>query len=94
VEFVDAAKLGDRLVLRSWRNGDWFIPLGMKTKKKVSDFFVDEKIPLVQKRDIPILESDGSVVWICGLRLDDRFRITPETKSVVRLEFNSTSLHH
>jgi tRNA(Ile)-lysidine synthase len=94
IEFVDAAKLGDRLVLRSWRDGDWFIPLGMKTKKKVSDFFVDEKIPLVQKRGIPILESDGSVVWVCGKRLDDRFKITPETKSVVRLEFNLTSLHH
>ncbi|MCX6142044.1 MAG: tRNA lysidine(34) synthetase TilS [Ignavibacteriales bacterium] len=94
VEFVDAGKLGDHLVLRSWRDGDWFIPLGMKTKKKVSDFFIDEKIPLVQKRAIPILESDGSVVWICGRRLDDRFKITHKTKSVVRLEFNPTSLHH
>jgi tRNA(Ile)-lysidine synthase len=66
----------------------------MKTKKKVSDFLVDEKIPLVQKRSVPILESDGTVVWICGRRLDDRFKITPDTKSVVRLEFNPTSSHH
>jgi tRNA(Ile)-lysidine synthase len=94
IEFVDAAKLGAHLVLRSWRDGDWFIPLGMKTKKKVSDYFVDEKILLVQKRDIPLLESDGSVVWICGRRLDDRFKITAETKSVIRLEFNPLSLHH
>jgi tRNA(Ile)-lysidine synthase len=94
VEFVDAGKLGKHLLLRSWKDGDWFIPLGMKTKKKVSDFFVDEKIRLVRKRSIPILESDGTVVWICGRRLDDRFKITPETRSVVRLEFNPTSLHH
>jgi tRNA(Ile)-lysidine synthase len=66
----------------------------MKTKKKVSDFFVDEKIPLVQKRSVPILESDGTVVWICGRRLDNRFKITRDTKSVVRLEFNPTSSHH
>ena len=94
VEFVDSAKLGECLVLRSWRDGDWFIPLGMKTKKKVSDFFIDEKIPLMQKHSIPILESDGSVVWVCGKRLDDRYKITPETKSVVRLEFNPTPLPH
>ncbi len=93
-EFVDAGKLGEHLILRAWHDGDWFIPLGMKTRKKVSDFFVDEKIPLVQKRSVPILESDGSVVWICGRRLDDRFKITPETEKVVRLEFNSTSFHH
>jgi len=94
VEFVDAGKLGEHLLLRSWQDGDWFIPLGMKTKKKVSDFFVDEKIPLAQKRNVPILESDETVVWICGRRLDDRFKITPDTKSVVRLEFNPTSSHH
>jgi tRNA(Ile)-lysidine synthase len=94
VEFVDAEKLGNHLLLRFWQDGDWFIPLGMNTRKKVSDFFVDEKIPLVQKRSVPILESDGSVVWICGRRLDDRFKITAETKNVVRLEFNSTSFHH
>ncbi len=94
VEFVDAGKLGEHLLLRSWHDGDWFIPLGMKTKKKVSDFFVDEKIPLVHKRSVPILESDGTVVWICGRRLDDRFKITSDTRSVVRLEFNPISLHH
>jgi tRNA(Ile)-lysidine synthase len=94
VEFVDAGKLGEHLLLRSWQDGDWFIPLGMKTKKKVSDFFIDEKIPLFQKRSVPILESEGTVVWICGRRLDDRFKITPDTKNAVRLEFNSTFLHH
>lgn len=91
VEFVDAGKLGDHLLLRSWQEGDWFIPLGMGAKKKISDYFIDEKIPLVQKRTVPIFESDGEIVWICGKRLDDRFKVTDETRRVVRLEFNSAT---
>ena len=94
VEFVDAKKLGDHLLLRSWQDGDWFIPLGMNAKKKISDFFVDEKIPLTKKHSVPILESDGTVVWVCGRRLDDRFKITPETENVVRLEYQPTSSIH
>jgi tRNA(Ile)-lysidine synthase len=90
IEYVDALKLGGHLVLRTWQDGDWFIPLGMNARKKVSDFFVDEKVPLVQKHTVPILESDGTIVWICGRRLDDRFKVTPETREVVRLEFNPT----
>jgi tRNA(Ile)-lysidine synthase len=94
VEFVDARKLGSRLLLRSWQDGDWFIPLGMKAKKKVSDFFVDEKVSLLQKRRIPILESDGEIVWICGRRLDERFKVTEQTQQVVKLEFVYTIFSH
>ncbi len=94
VEFVDARRLGNRLVLRSWQEGDWFMPLGMSFKKKLSDYFVDEKVPLRQKHRIPILESNGEIVWICGKRLDDRFKVTEETKDVVRLEFGQTIFYH
>ena len=94
VEFVDAARLGNRLVLRSWHEGDWFMPLGLGSKKKLSDFFVDEKIPLRLKHRIPILESNGDIVWICGRRLDDRFKVTETTKSVVRLEYGPTVFYH
>jgi tRNA(Ile)-lysidine synthase len=94
IEFVDAAKLGDPLFLRAWREGDWFVPLGMNDRKKVSDFFVDEKVPLLDKQRVPILESNGTIVWICGRRLDDRFKVTSATKAVVRLEYNPTSHHH
>lgn len=94
VEFVDARRLGERLILRSWQEGDWFIPLGMPSKKKLSDYFVDEKVPLLQKHRIPILESNGEIVWICGKRLDDRFKVTEGTRSVVRLEFGPTVFYH
>ena len=70
------------------------MPLGMISKKKISDYFVDEKISLLQKRRIPILESNGDIVWICGKRLDERFKVTDRTRSVVRLEFGSTIFSH
>lgn len=94
VEFVDARRLGTRLVLRSWQEGDWFMPLGLPFKKKLSDYFVDEKVPLLQKHRIPILESNGEIVWICGKRLDDRFKVTDETRDVVRLEFGPAVFYH
>lgn len=93
-EYVDADRLGANLVVRSWKEGDWFVPLGMRTKKKLSDFFTDEKVPLFEKRTIPILESEGEIVWICGKRLDDRFKVTSRTRSVVRLEFTPLPTVH
>ncbi len=85
VEYIDAERLGKQLILRPWQAGDWFIPLGMKTKKKLSDFFTDQKVPRYQKSSIPVLESDGSIVWICGKRLDDRFKLTNRTQTAIRL---------
>ena len=86
-EFVDAGSLGNDLAVRTWKDGDAFVPLGMKEKKKVSDFFVDEKIPLFEKHLVPIFESDEQIVWICGKRLDDRYKITDRTTAIVRLEY-------
>ncbi|MBP1648744.1 MAG: tilS, partial [Bacteroidetes bacterium] len=92
-EFVDADRIaGTELVLRTWSEGDTFVPLGMKTKKKISDFFVDSKIPIYEKRNFPILETkDGEVIWLCGQRLDDRFKLTRDTKRVLKLEFTRLS---
>jgi tRNA(Ile)-lysidine synthase len=86
-EYIDAERLGSRLLLRSWQTGDWFIPLGMNSKKKVSDYFTDQKIPRYLKPSIPILESDGKIVWICGKRLDDRFKLTKHTRTAIRLTY-------
>jgi len=88
IEIIDAEKLIPPLSLRSWQNGDWFIPLGMSEKKKVSDFYISEKVPLFKKRRIPILESDGKIVYICGFRIDDRFKVTSSTKSIVRITYD------
>ncbi len=90
-ELVDAEKLGDKLVIRSWRHGDWFVPLGLGHRKKLSDFLVDEKVPLYEKSEIPVLEAHGDIVWVCGRRLDDRFKVTPSTRLVVRLTYRTNT---
>jgi tRNA(Ile)-lysidine synthase len=86
-EFIDADTLRGECVLRSWHEGDSFMPLGMREKKKLSDFFIDEKIPLFEKLTIPILVSEGEIVWVCGKRLDDRHKITSGTTRILKLEY-------
>ena len=74
------------LELRKWQRGDVFFPLGMKQKKKLSDFMIDEKIPLNLKERVFVLTSEGKIVWVIGYRLDDRFKITENTKTVFRVQ--------
>ena len=92
-EYADAERTGVQgLTLRSWREGDAFTPLGMTGRKKLSDFFVDEKVAVDMKNRIPILcSAGGDVIWVCGMRLDDRFKITPATRRVLKLEYSSPS---
>ncbi|MCI0706985.1 MAG: tRNA lysidine(34) synthetase TilS [Ignavibacteriae bacterium] len=91
VEFVDSERLNGPLVLRNWHAGDWFIPLGLHNRKKLSDFFIDAKVPRHQKHDIPVLVSGGDIVWVCGYRLDERFMVSPKTASVVKLQYTPHS---
>ncbi len=91
--YVDADALKFPLTVRTWKNGDRFIPLGMKHEKKVSDFFVDQKISLSKKRTIPVITSGNVIVWIAGLRLDDRFKITPKTKNALTMTIRDSSTH-
>ncbi|WP_421946153.1 tRNA lysidine(34) synthetase TilS [Pedobacter sp.] len=85
--YVDADKLVFPLVIRNWQNGDKFMPLGMRSFKKLSDFFIDEKIPVHLKSDIPILiNGNGDVIWIAGLRQDNRYKLTKATKKVAIFE--------
>ncbi|SDE32083.1 tRNA lysidine(34) synthetase TilS [Pedobacter soli] len=85
--FVNAGKLIYPLVLRNWQNGDKFIPLGMRNPKKVSDYFIDEKVPLHLKSTTPILvNGNGEIVWIVGMRQDNRYKLTPATKKVAIFE--------
>lgn len=77
------------LTIRHWLHGDYFYPLGMEQMKKLSDFFVDEKIPLPEKERIWILASGKRIVWIMGHRIDHRFRITEKTRKVLVLRIQS-----
>jgi len=81
--YLDAEKLNWPLILRSWREGDRFMPLGMQGFKKLSDFFIDLKISIAEKEKVWILESAGDIVWVVGYRIDDRYKIRPETQRLV-----------
>jgi tRNA(Ile)-lysidine synthase len=75
------------LTIRHWMHGDYFYPLGMDQIKKLSDFFVDEKVPVPEKESAWIMASGKKIVWIMGYRIDHRFRITPQTTKVLLLRF-------
>lgn len=81
--YLDADLITYPLVLRKWQLGDWFVPFGMKGRKKLSDFFTDQKFSIKDKEDVWILVSGEDIVWVVGHRSDDRFRVTPKTKNIL-----------
>lgn len=85
IVFVDYEEVGKELTIRSRRNGDRFYPLGMKGVKKLQDFFVDKKITKEERDTIPIVESEGRIVWVAGLRIDERVKVNKNTTKLVKL---------
>ena len=71
------------LIVRKWRKGDYFCPIGMKGKKKLSDFFKDEKYSLLQKENIWLLCSGENIIWLIGKRIDNRYKVTDKTKFIL-----------
>lgn len=84
---LDAEKVKFPLVVRKWRKGDYFNPKGMRGRKKLSKFFKDEKLSIPEKENIWLLCAENEVAWVVGLRSDERFKVTDETKSVLHVEW-------
>lgn len=81
---LDADVLKFPLTVRPWQEGDWFMPIGMKGKKKLSDFLIDQKVPLNLKDNVWVLVSaDGKIAWVIGFRPDERFKVTENTERVL-----------
>jgi tRNA(Ile)-lysidine synthase len=83
----DADRISWPMVLRSWKSGDRFHPFGMKGSKKLSDFFVDIKLPLPDKKHVWILETGDEIAWVVNYRIDERFRVTDATSRILYIEY-------
>lgn len=90
--YLDKDKIKFPLTLRRWHQGDWFIPFGMKGKKKVSDYFTDQKFTLFEKEEAWLLCSENDIVWIVGERSDDRFKIDKSTRQILKIQTTDNQL--
>lgn len=86
--YLDKDKLNYPLQCRKWKKGDVFCPIGMRGKKKLSKYFKDEKLSLVDKENTWLLTSNEEIVWVAGMRADDRFKATDGTKHILKVSFN------
>jgi tRNA(Ile)-lysidine synthase len=88
---IDADLLVYPLTIRAWQQSDYFYPLGMKTKKKLSDYFIDQKIPVHQKTQVPLLiNGNGDIIWIAGYRSSEHYKVSKNTKKVTIFELIKT----
>ena len=85
VALLDGHKLKFPLRLRRWRDGDWFVPLGMSGRKKVSDYLTDKKVSLLEKSRQFVLLSGEDIVWVVGRRIDDRYCVKRSTENVLKI---------
>ena len=85
--FLDAQKVRYPLVVRTFRPGDTFVPLGMAGHKKVKDFFIDRKVPREDRARVPIFMSGGKIAWLGGMMISDRFKVSSGTERILKITF-------
>lgn len=86
IEYIDADEAGKEFELRNWKQGDAFKPLGADGRMKISDFLINEKVSLIDKNKILVVTNKNDIIWVVGMRLDDRFKITQKTKKIWKVE--------
>ncbi len=87
-EYISGDNVSEEFIVRRWQNGDKFKPLGMNNFKKVSDFLTEIKIPAFRKKEQLVLVNNNNIVWVIGQRIDDRYKILPNTKRILELWLN------
>jgi tRNA(Ile)-lysidine synthetase-like protein len=83
----DADAVGEEWDFRLWKNGDVFHPFGMSGKKKISDFFCGEKVPVPMRKNTLVLETEKGIAWVVGLRIGNEFKVSSDTKKMIRIYF-------
>lgn len=85
--YIQKSTLKYPLKIRKWKNGDYFHPIGLNGKKKLSKFFKDKKMDILSKEEVWLLCSNEQIVWVVGMRADNRFKVVDDAQEVLKIEF-------